>query len=415
MRILILNQFFWPDVAPTGEYLCDLTRHLSAQGHDITVICSGGSYAQTEENEEDPPTVRIIRVPGMTYKRGRFARLLSYSTFFIGALWHGLRVPRPDSVLTLTTPPLLAVAGTILKALRGTRHFIWEMDVFPDAFVALGALAEGGLVLRILGWIQNGARRRSDGIIALGPCMRTRLLAGGTPAHLVHVAENWANGNAISPGPNRHSGPLNVFYSGNLGLAHDIDTIADAMRHFRNDARFLFTFAGGGVGRAHLEQVCAAENIPNVRFLPYANRERMNQHLAQADIGLVTELSACIGTVVPSKVYGLMAAGRPILFIGPKEATPGLLIQRFHCGWQIDPGDVRMLVTLLESLSVGRNETWVRGKRARMAFERHYDVHHGVARVAAALGLGAPAKMPIWEVVASSNSPHIPSAEHGIV
>jgi hypothetical protein len=114
-------------------------------------------------------------------------------------------------LITMTTPPLLGAAGTIAKAIRGTRHFIWEMDVYPNLLVTLGALGERGLVTRILSGIENCARRRSDGIIAIGSCMRTRLLAGGTPAHLVHVAENWADGSAISPGPNRRSGPLKVF------------------------------------------------------------------------------------------------------------------------------------------------------------------------------------------------------------
>lgn len=388
MRILIANQFFWPDVAATGQYLCDLARHLSAEGHEVTVICSGGSYAEAGRDAGEPPLVRILRVPGLPYRRGALARFISYLTFFAGALWYEFRVPRPDMVVTMTTPPLLSVTGTIMKAIRGTRHYIWEMDVFPDALVTLGALPERGPAARLLGWIQDCSRRRSDGVIVLGPCMRARLLARGTPAHLVHVAENWADGSAISPRPNRRCGPLNVFYSGNLGLAHDVDTIAWAMHHFRNDARFLFTFAGGGVGRTRLEQFCAAEGIGNARFLPYASRRDMDEHLAQADIGLVTELPACIGTVVPSKVYGLMAAGRPLLFIGPKEATPGLLIQRFHCGWQIDPGDLPALIALLEWLSVRRESAWAHGRRARAAFDRNYDLMHGVCRVAAALGLG---------------------------
>lgn len=389
MRILMVNQFFWPDIAPTGQYLCDLARHFCAEGHEVTVICSGGSYAQTECDDQDAPPVRIIRVPGLPYNRGALARLFSYSTFFTGALWHEFRVPRPDIVLTMTTPPLLAVAGAIMKAVRGTRHFIWEMDLFPDAFVTLGALSENSVITRILGWIQDLSRRHSDGIIALGPCMRTRLLARGIPGGLVHVAENWADGSAISPGPVRRSGSLNIFYSGNLGLSHDIDTIAGAMRHFRNDSRFLFTFAGGGVGRTQLEQICAAEGIRNARFLSYASRGRMNQHLAQADVGLVTERPACIGTVVPSKMYSLMAAGRPILFIGPRQATPGILIDRFQCGWQIDPGDLQSLITLLEWLSVRRDAAAMHGRRARAAFDRYYDLPHGVARVAAALGLVA--------------------------
>jgi colanic acid biosynthesis glycosyl transferase WcaI len=183
------------------------------------------------------------------------------------------------------------------------------------------------------------------------------------------------------------------------------------MRHFRNDARFLFTFAGAGVGRAQLKQICANEDIQNVRFLPYAPREQMNEHLAQADIGLVTELPTCTGTVVPSKMYGLMAAGRPILFVGPKEATPSLLIERFQCGWQVDPGDVHGVITLLEGLSVRRNGAWARGNRARAAFDKHYDVRHGVARVAAALGLGAPTKTPAWQPVVSDTGRQVVPGE----
>lgn len=396
MRILVVNQFFWPDLAPTGQYLCDLSRHLTANGHEVTVICSRGSYMQSHADGSDPPPVRIIRVPGSAFKRGTLSRLFSYSEFFVGALWHQFRVPRPDIVLTMTTPPLLAVGGALMKMLRGTRHFIWEMDLFPDVFVTVGALPANGLVTRMLAWISDVTRRHSDGIIVLGPCMRARLIARGTPARLVHVAENWADGNAILPGPDRRSGPINIFYSGNLGRAHDVDTIAAAILHFRNDPRFQFTFAGGGVGRQQLESLCASKDIRNVRFLAYADKACMSEHLAQADIGLVTERQACVGTVVPSKVYGLMAAGRPILFIGPRQATPGLVVDRFQCGWQIEPGNLSAIVNLLETLSASRDLVGVYGRRARAAFDQHYNLPDGVARVAAALGVGTLVPAPVW-------------------
>jgi colanic acid biosynthesis glycosyl transferase WcaI len=413
VRILIVNQFFWPDVAPTGQYLCDLVRHLSAEGHEVTVICSEGAYSHVSDHEEEPPPATILRIPGFTYRRGAIARLLSYTTFFAGALWYQLRTPRPDVTVSMTTPPLLAVAGNLMKALRGTKHFIWEMDIFPDAFVSLGALTAHGLAARVLGKIQAAVRRRSDGIIVLGPCMRTRLLGDGTPDRLIHVAENWADGTRIQAGPNRGSGPLNIFYSGNLGLAHDVDTIAEAIRHFNNDGRFRFTFAGGGVGRDRLEKLCSAGGFANVSFPPYVTREQMNEHLSQADLGLVTERSACIGTVVPSKTYALMAAGRPILFIGPKESTPALLLERFQCGWQVDPGDTEMLVSLLEWLADRRETLWVHGQRARAAFETHYDLPLGVARVAAALGLGPEVKAPLWDLATirvADNGSLIPKA-----
>ena len=386
MRIAIINQFFWPDVAPTGQYLYDLACHLTAEGHDVTVICSGVTYSKAESGVARPP-VRIIRVPGLPFKRGPLARLCSYAAFFIGACWYELTIPHPDILVSMTTPPLLGIAGAITKRIRGVKHFLWEMDVFPDALVGSGALRSDSLLVRFLGWVQDRIRNASDGIIVLGPCMQARLLARKTPAHLIHIAENWADGSVIRPALNATSGPLNVFYSGNFGVAHDTETIAAAICHFRNDPRFIFTFSGGGAAKVKLQQLCSARQIDNVRFLSYVSTNQINAHLAQADIGLVTERSSFVGTVVPSKTYGLMAASRPILFIGPQEATPAGLINRFGCGWQVDPGDVVALTDLLELLAIKRELITEAGQKARAAFDRHYDLRHGVARVAAALGL----------------------------
>jgi colanic acid biosynthesis glycosyl transferase WcaI len=388
MRVLIINQFFWPDLAPTGRYLYDLTEYLCKEGHEVTVICSGQSYVKTDDSNSNRPLAKIIRVFGPSFKRGTVARLLSYSSFMAGAVWKSMSVPRPDMVVTMTTPPLLAITGTLMRSIRNTRHFIWEMDVFPDTLIGSGTLSDQSMLSRILQKIQTFVRSHSDGVIALGPCMRARLISSGTPAHLLHVAENWADGIAIAPGAYREAAPLHVLYSGNLGLTHDIDTIAAVMDHFRNDDRFLFTFAGGGIGNTRLKQRFASGPPHNIRFLPYASQETINQHFGDADIGLVTQLPACLGTVVPSKVYTLLAAGRPILFVGPKQATPALLIERTGCGWQIDPGDSETLVHLLERLIAGRQEISTRGYKARQVFEETYDVSHGVARIAAALGLG---------------------------
>lgn len=384
MKILLVNQFFWPDVAATGQFLTDLARRL-AEEHEVTVICSGGSYAQTKV-DDDAPAVKIIRVPGSPYSRGVLGRALSYSIFLAGALWHELRISRQDLILTLTTPPMLEIGGTILRALRGTRHYIWEMDLFPDALVSLGALREHGWAERALGWVADFCRRRADGIIALGPCMRRRLIARGIPKKLIHVAENWADGSIIRPSIGSPSEALNILYSGNLGLSHDVDTILAAMRHFRNDPRFVFTFAGSGVNRARLEGICRSEGIGNSFFVPYCSREKMGEHLAKADVGLVTERTVCIGTVVPSKVYGLMAASKPILFVGPRRATPALVVQRFGCGWQVDPGADESLIALLERLAGDPALVSQRGFRARNAFERHYTLQQGVNRIAAILG-----------------------------
>jgi colanic acid biosynthesis glycosyl transferase WcaI len=400
MHILMINQFFWPDLAPTGQYLSDLARHLSAEGHEITVICSREAYGQSEEDGQAAPPVRVIRVPGVPFRRTFVSRLLSYATFLAGSIWSAFTIRRPDMVLTMTTPPLLSLTGTLLKSLRGTRHFIWEMDMFPDALITTGSLHERSVLVRFLSRVQKASQRRADGIVALGPCMQARLIGNGVPAELIYVAENWADSRVIAPAPYRSSGPLHILYSGNLGMAHDIGTIADALRYFRNDSRFLFSFAGGGVGKARLQRVCEAESIQNVHFLPYVSRENMSEHLAQADLGLVTELPTCLGTVVPSKIYGLMAAARPVLFVGPQAATPALVIARFTSGWQINPGDSWALITLLKQIAQNRTEARQRGQQARTAFEQNYDTPMGVRRVAAALGLTAEETAKAWHVAA---------------
>ncbi len=386
MRILFINQFFWPDAAATGQFLEDLVRHLAAQGHQVTVISSANQYASAPP-DSPPPPARILRVRGVPFARSTAGRALSYASFYWGSMWRALRTPRPDLIVTMTTPPMLSAIGMLLQTLRGARHFIWEMDLFPDALVSLGAMRQGSCAERAMGWLTDLSRRRSDGVIALGPCMQERLLRRGIPAGRIHVADNWADSAEITPQPFHHGDELRLLYSGNLGLSHDIVTIAQAMEALAGDTRFRFCFAGGGARRQELERICHRQGLAQVSFLPYARRGDLSSSLARADIGLVTVRDECVGTVVPSKVYGLLAAGRPILFIGPPGASAARLIARHRCGWQVDCGDVAGLVRLLRQLQTGRRQVRAAGLLGRRAFLRHYDRSAGLARIAAILGV----------------------------
>ncbi len=385
MRVLLINQFFWPDAAPTSQLLTDVSRALAKQGHDVAVLCSQGLYAASESTEQPPP-VTVHRIPGSQFGSGKLSRAASYITFLAGALWKGATIERADVVITLTTPPMLPFLGTLLRKLRHRRHFIWEMDLFPDALVDAGMLPPTSFVLRVLGAIADYSRKRSDGVIALGECMRQRLLARGIPSHKIHVAENWSDGTLIYPLLRGDDGQLTILYSGNLGLLHDTETILSCINKLRHNKRFRFLFAGGGARRKGLKDACARNGLENVSFLPYGSRDDMAVNLAQGDLGLVTQLDSCCGTVVPSKVYGIMAAGRPLLFIGPRDATPSRIIQRFQCGWQIDCGDTQGLLDLLNELALNPTMHRVAGSRARQAFLAHYDLHRGVARICGIIG-----------------------------
>ena len=404
MRVLLLNQFFWPDAAATSQLLTDLARGLADRGHDVHVICADSGYAVpglAARDSDDAPPVTIYRLKSAKFIHGPLGRVVSYGSFFAAAAVRSLTVPRPDVVVSLTTPPLLSLIGSLTQLLRRSKHFIWEMDVYPDVAVDLQYMRAGGLLQRLVGLVADFSRRRCTGILALGPCMRDRLLKRGIPAAKIHVAENWADGESIRPEPlSPQDHPLSILYSGNLGLAHDVDTIAGAMRELKNDPRFQFVFAGSGPRRKQLEAWCGEEEIRSVDFRPYSQRANLGESLSAGDIGLVTQKPACLGSVVPSKVYGLLAAGRPVLFIGPKESTVARIVNQFACGWAIEAGDVPALVTLLQRLSVNRTEVERAGWRARQAFNENYDVHLGVSRICALIGAsvtgasGAKASVP---------------------
>jgi len=384
VHILLLNQFFWPDEAATSQLLADVARELAAQGCSVTVVCGKSGYANS--NGTDAPPVTILRAPNLAFMRTTGGRLLSYFTFLAAAAWHGLRTRKLDAILTLTTPPGLPVLGALLAKLRGARHYIWEMDVYPDVVIALGVLPSNSPLTRALRYALDVPRRHAAGVIALGDCMAERLAARGTPAAKIHVAENWADGEKIRPAA-FPSGPLTVLYSGNLGLAHEVNTIRGAMLRLRDDDRFRFVFAGGGCSRNDLEEFCRERGLGRVTFKPYCDLAELGQSLSEGHVGLVTQKPETLGCLVPSKVYGIMAAGRPVLFVGPKAGTPARIIERFRCGWQVEPGDVEGLVALLDSLAAHPELAHEAGRRARRAFVEHYDRPMGVARISGILGL----------------------------
>ena len=145
MRILLINQFFWPDQAATSQLLGDLAQGLADRGHEVHVICSDADYS-TAATSAGPP-VTIHRIKCLPFMRGRIGRMLCYLSFYIGAAFLGLIVPRPDLVITLTTPPLISLLGTLIKMLRSSRHFIWEMDVYPDVAIDLKVQQTSGPAL----------------------------------------------------------------------------------------------------------------------------------------------------------------------------------------------------------------------------------------------------------------------------
>ena len=192
---LFINQFFWPDPAATSQLLTDVAAWAVEDGHAVRAIAGTTKY--TESEDLIPPPVRVDRCPAFPFNRGTSVASppISLSDRCCGAC---LPRSRPDAVVTLTTPPALGLLGSLVRAVRGARHFIWEMDLYPDIAIDMGVLSPRSPLTRILGWAFDFARLRADGIIALGDEMKDRLIAQhGIPAEKIHVCENWADGRDI--------------------------------------------------------------------------------------------------------------------------------------------------------------------------------------------------------------------------
>jgi len=392
MRVMLLNQFFWPDTVATAHLLSDVAAGL-ARENEVTVICGESGEREKAKTLGFGPNVNVLRTKGFRFSHRSFARIASYSAYIAGTIWHGFRHSRAEIYMTLTTPPVLFVIGGALAFIRGGDHVIWEMDVYPDIACDIGYFKRGGFADRLAGAVLDFFRRRASAIIVLGEDMRDRLIARGIPADKIQIAENWADGSEIQPEP-FGAGPLVIEYAGNLGLAHELETVTGVIERLRNHPDFCFTFVGGGPRRGELEAKCKELGTQNVEFRPYCNRREIGGALAKCHLGLVTQLPQTVGSVVPSKIYSIMAAGRPILYIGPKGSTPAGHIRRYNCGWQIDPGDVGGLESLLTHLSNNRQVIAETGARARNAFDEDFDKSIGVERILRVIeGLNHAAEM----------------------
>jgi glycosyltransferase involved in cell wall biosynthesis len=399
MRITLLNQFFWPDTVATSQVLTDLARPL-AQKHKVTAICGGRSAGTASSSLRSGPEVTVVRTRNICFSHSLPARLASYVAYIVGAIWQGLRLPGPDSYVTLTTPPVLHIIGAVLGIIHRARHIIWEMDVYPDIATDIGYFRKNGIIDRVAGGLLDWSRRRADVIIVLGDEMKARVVARGIAEHKIHVAENWANGTAIVP-MQFPDGPLTVHYSGNLGYAHEVGTIAAVMERLANHSSIRFIFSGGGPRRPQLECYCRERLIRNVEFRPFCANDQLGRSLAEGHLGLVTQIPDTLGSIVPSKIYGILAAGRPLLYIGPYGSTPAEHIRNFQCGWHIQPGDTNGLEKLLLHLSDNRHLLSEAGARSRAAFEQNYDLSIGVARILKILGAEPHDSEPMPEHVES--------------
>lgn len=334
--------------------------------------------------------VAVHRIWTTRFGRGRLGgRSIDYLTFYLNAFGRMLRLAcRGDVIIATTDPPLLSVLAWPAAAVRGAVQINWLHDLFPEVALALGVMRQG-LGSRLLGHLRNLSLRHAARNVVIGDLMAAHLLAQSIPADRLTVIHNWSDGDVILPlapaeNPLRAEWDLAasfvVGYSGNLGRAHDFATILGAADMLRDDRKIRFLFTGGGHYLDYIEAETQRRALPNVTIKPFQPAWRLKETLALPDLHLVSLLPALEGLIVPSKFYGIAAAGRPTIFLGnPSGEVAGLLRNAF-CGATVAVGNVQALANCISALrrSPAMRELW--SGNARTLFMQRFDRSLAVAR-----------------------------------
>jgi len=348
--ILFINQHYWPDLASTAQHLTDLAEYLAEQGFDVHVLCSRGHYLSGSMEvpaEETHNGVRVHRVRATAFGRDTIlGRITDYASFYSSTLARVLAGPAYDYIVTLTTPPLLPLVGAIARRVRGQAYGIWSMDLHPDAEVATGMLEDGGVPARLLHAFNDAGYRNADFVVDLGTYMKRRIRRKGVSGDRLHTIPVWNKKEEIAPiahdeNPLRHELGLDdkfvVMYSGNAGRAHRFEDVLATMKRLDGHPDIEFVFVGEGPQKGRIEAFADANDLSNFRYLPYFPREDLKYSLPMADVHLMTLREEMAGIAVPGKLYGIMAAGRPALMVGPAASESGETIRGFEAGRVVDP------------------------------------------------------------------------------
>ena len=394
-RIFFVNRFFFPDLTATSQILSDLAFALAERGIPVTVITSrlrNDVPKALLPRRENIRGVEVVRV--RTSRFGGEARLrwrlLDYLSFYGPATLALLtRVRRGDLIVAKTDPPLVSVFALAVAWIRGARLVNWLQDVFPEiAEKSQMGIFLGGRVARWLKKLRDASLHRARVNVVLGDAMRRVIAARGVPQGRIRVIANWVDERKITPLPREESalrapwgleGKFVVGYSGNMGQVHEFDTIISAAARLARREGIVFVLIGRGKQRWVLEGEVKERGLQNVRFKPYQDQDALRESLGVLDVHLVTQKSAVEGLVLPSKLYAALAAGRPVIFIGPTEGDVARLLREDGCGLAFAPGDADGVAGAIEQLAADRSTCEVMGANGRRLLEWRFSRDSAIA------------------------------------
>jgi glycosyltransferase involved in cell wall biosynthesis len=390
-KLLFVNRYFSPDESATSQLLSDLARDLVLAGYRVEVLTSRQRY--------EDPTARLMARESLsgveahrvwTSRWGRDGlpgRTMDYVTFYLSAaLWLAKHAARGDVIIAKTDPPLIGVIAAIVARMKGARLVNWLQDFYPEVAEQLqlgGVGLASGLLKRLRDW---GLRRARMNVV-IGRCMAQTLQSRGIPPERVTVIPNWVDEEVIRPLP-RDGHPLRkewelngsfvVGYSGNMGRVHEFEALLNAISMLVRERQIRFLFVGAGARKNELRDVVEERDLVNALFKPFQQQDRLKFSLTAPDVHVVTLQHALEGLIVPSKFYGALAAGKPVIFLGPAGCEVARVIREWDCGFVIEQRDGAELARILRALCDDPARCQLLGDRARRAAESRYGRSHAL-------------------------------------
>ncbi|MFT5285110.1 MAG: colanic acid biosynthesis glycosyl transferase WcaI [Planctomycetota bacterium] len=358
-----------------------------SEGHEVSVLCSRGRYL---EGRGEAPAFEIRN--GVTIKRLRatsfgkgnhLGRLVDYFSFHVLASARLAFSRWADVVVTLTTPPMIGVCGRIARTFSGAKHVNFLMDLHPDAEFECGMINRASLPGRLLEGVAGSILRKAHMNVVLGKYQSKRVSERGVAPERIVEIPVWSDGDEIVPvshSDNHLRSSLGwderfvVMYSGNAGIVHGFDEVLDAATQLdQTHPEVLFVFVGGGPRKAEIENTVRTTKLQNVDFLPYFDRNELRYSLSAADVHFMSLLPQHVGVAVPGKLYGILAAGRPVLFVGSPECETAETIVAANAGAVFAAGQGSELAQEIIALTANATLLEKQGRNGRAYFMQHHE------------------------------------------
>jgi putative colanic acid biosynthesis glycosyltransferase WcaI len=369
-RLLVLNQYYWPGPEATAQLLTELCEGL-AGAYEVTVVA--GTTRGAGPGTRERKGVRIVRVPSTAFSRARLsARAVNYLSYVALAAVRGLALRRPDVVLCQTDPPFVGDAAYLVARRFDVPLVVVVQDLYPETAEETGKLTSP-LVLQGLKTAVDFYLRRAERVVAISETMRHRLEERGLEPERIAVIPGWVDTEQIHPVDVDRNGFV-VMHSGNVGHAQELDTLIEAAARVED---VDFEIVGTGARRVELERL--ASGLPNVSFLPFRPRDELSESLCSASLHFVGLARGLAGFVVPSRIYGVLAAGRPVLVAADETSEAAQLARESGAGIVVPPGRPDEVAAAIRAARDGEYDLDDMGRRGRDYVVSRHGRHAGIA------------------------------------